>query len=344
MLGLVLAGAWLSQAWAQPSPTAQAAAEALFQEGRRLMVEGRHAEACPKLAESQRLDPGDGTLLMLAQCHELTGRTATAWVLYSEVAGNSRKERRPDRERLAQERLSRLAGKLSKLTLRTSPRAAALPGLVVRLDETPLGAASFGVPLPVDPGEHRLLATAPGHLAWWSTIRIEQTTSHEVSVPDLVEAPAAEPSASAPPAPASASAPPAAASAPAPAASSVALLGPVAGEARGGRGSRSFVTYTTLGLGAASSLVGAYLGLRSISRRDSADEICQARECSDARAVTLSQQSVRDGTLSTVFVGAGLLGLGAGAVLLLTAPPATAAGPSWGVRVAGPGVSVAGSF
>ena len=42
-----------------------AAAEALYREGRALMEKGDLDAACPKLAESQRLDPSSGTALNL---------------------------------------------------------------------------------------------------------------------------------------------------------------------------------------------------------------------------------------------------------------------------------------
>ena len=56
-----------------------AAAQALFDQGRDLMRQNKHAEACPKLAESNRLDPAIGTLFHLADCYEQSGRVASAW-------------------------------------------------------------------------------------------------------------------------------------------------------------------------------------------------------------------------------------------------------------------------
>src|SRR5215510_5077923 len=78
-----------------------ATAEALFTEGRKAFDAGRFAEACQKFAESQRLDPGAGTLINLAACREKTGEIALAWAAWKEALDNLRSDddRRPEVER-----------------------------------------------------------------------------------------------------------------------------------------------------------------------------------------------------------------------------------------------------
>ena len=69
--------------WAAPAAHADENADAvtsrtLFDEARRLMAEGKYAEACLELEQSQKLRSGIGTQFNLAECYEKTGRIASA--------------------------------------------------------------------------------------------------------------------------------------------------------------------------------------------------------------------------------------------------------------------------
>src|SRR4051794_40657418 len=57
------------EARAEGSPGDKVAAEALFDEGKLLAKAGKYSEACPKFAESLRLDTGIGIMLFLADCY-----------------------------------------------------------------------------------------------------------------------------------------------------------------------------------------------------------------------------------------------------------------------------------
>src|SRR5678815_2674366 len=77
---------------------------ALFDDAKRLMASGRAAEACPKLAESQRLDPGVGTLLNLGDCYDQTGKPSRAWATFREAEAAALREGQSDRVRYAKRR------------------------------------------------------------------------------------------------------------------------------------------------------------------------------------------------------------------------------------------------
>src|SRR5258708_37292521 len=79
----------MSTAHAQNDPVA---ARTLFDEGRKLLADGKYDAACPKLEESQRLDPGMGTLVNLAECWEHIGRTALAWARFHKGTDPARTE------------------------------------------------------------------------------------------------------------------------------------------------------------------------------------------------------------------------------------------------------------
>ena len=174
---------------AQPTSAETALAETLYKQGRELMAEGKYAEACPKFAESYRLDPVTGTLLNLATCHETQGRLATAWSEFNDAISAARRDGREDRVRYAQEHLAAIEPKLSRLTITVAPDAD-LEGLEITLNGSSIGRAALGVATPLDPGEHVITAGAPGKKEWSVTVKLETPgESKMVAVPALERAP-----------------------------------------------------------------------------------------------------------------------------------------------------------
>jgi hypothetical protein len=166
------------------------AADQLYDDAKKLMDEGKAAEACPKLEESMRLDPADGTELRLATCYEMIGRYATSWSLYRSALTKAKKANNAQRIEYATAHIAIVEPKRSKVTLVVAP-GANVPGLVVKLDEDTIGAAAFGSALPVDPGTHRVSVSAPGKNTWETKVEIgPEKTEKSVQIPQLEDAPA----------------------------------------------------------------------------------------------------------------------------------------------------------
>jgi hypothetical protein len=171
-LAAIVVLATSSVAQAEASQADKITARALFDEGRRLVGEGKHAEACPKFEESRRLDPGIGTMFNLADCLEATGKTASAWSVFLETAARLKAEGgAPEKEQAARKRAAALEPKLSKLKI-VVPESAQVDGLVVKRDGSPQGRGAWGVSIPVDPGVHVIEAVAPGRRRWVQSIEL----------------------------------------------------------------------------------------------------------------------------------------------------------------------------
>lgn len=176
------------------APSAQAAsgqeaatAEALFREAQSLLEAKNYDEACPKFQASQTLDPQLGTLLNLARCHEIAGKTASAWAEFLQAASIARRAGEDRREEVAQKHAEQLEERLVRIKLVVS-KEAQVEGLVVTLDEAVQSAASYGTPTPIDPGTLLLTVSAPGYDAWSEELRFDaEGVVTEVLIPVLIK-------------------------------------------------------------------------------------------------------------------------------------------------------------
>jgi len=136
-----------------------AAAEVLFEQGREALAKGDLETACSRFQASDRADPAAGARASLGACEERRGRVASAWEAFKAAL----KKLPPNDPRAAriQERIDALALRLPHLELVLAPEApadtiASEGGAVVG------SAATVGIPLPFDPGAHKLTFSAAG--------------------------------------------------------------------------------------------------------------------------------------------------------------------------------------
>jgi hypothetical protein len=170
-----------------------AAAKALFEEGQKLMDEKRYPEACAKFQASQRNLPKVGTLLNLADCFEKNNQTASAWATYGNAIALGRKQNRPEYEDFAKKKAAELEGRLVRLTIIVPP-SVRVPGMKIERDGLRVEEGEWGTDVPVDPGKHHIVVTAPKKLKWQTEVEVAADKSLSVNVPPLEDAPQAWPS------------------------------------------------------------------------------------------------------------------------------------------------------
>jgi hypothetical protein len=269
-----------------PDPAMLAAAEALFQEGKRALDEGNYALACPRLADSLQLDPAGGTALLLAICLEAQGKLASAWAAYNGALSLARRDHREDREKQARERIALLEPTMPRLRFRGGDVA----GAEVRLDSRLLPLSARELPLPVDPGPHELTATAPGYLTWSQAFTLGPGETRELEITPLVAPPPGLPAAPRPP-----------------------------------RASwHQPVGHGALGAAGAALGFGATFGVLAWRKATAADRVCPGTECLDSRAIDLTGQAKTASAIANVGIGLGLALGSFGAIVLLGAPSGAA--------------------
>jgi hypothetical protein len=155
---------WASTAAAQGSAQS-AAATAQFDKGRNLMKEKKYGEACAAFEQSQKLEAQFGTQFNLADCYGHMGKLASAWVTYKEL---SQRDTNDGRKKEAARRAKELDKRLPRLLLKAASPPAGLTVTMNGNDATSL----IGIDSPVDLGDYKIHAKAPGYTDFDSTAKI----------------------------------------------------------------------------------------------------------------------------------------------------------------------------
>jgi hypothetical protein len=282
----------------------RAAAEALFAKGRDAAKRGDLDAACGAFEESARLEPAPGTMWNLGDCEEKRGHIAASWQWFQEALTKlpAADERRP----LVQKRIAALEARVPTLNIRLA--ADAPSGTVVTRDSAELGAASLGVALPLEPGTHHVLVSAPGHDPNNQDVFLAEGARQELVVapgpvtqkaepPLAPPSPAATPTASPPPVPPRA-----------PARADTRTLGYVVG-----------------GVGVAGLVTGLTLGAVALGKSSTVHDDCTPSQgtCRTQSGVDAASSGSTFATASTVTFIIGAAAVGVGAYFILTSGPSS---------------------
>jgi hypothetical protein len=285
---------------------AAAAAEMLFQQGRDEMAKGNYESACGKLRQSDELDPALGTKLNLADCESKRGRLATAWELFKAV--EQKLDPSDPRFAIAKQKREAIEPQVPKVVISLAPGAP--PNTTVREGKAVMGSAVFGLALPLDPGEHQLLVTAPGRseakitvqLEPGKTSKVEVAPGAAVTVPQATQAPQAvgpavgKPTMQAPPTPPQ--------------------------KSGGGR----VLGYVFGGIGVAGLVVGSVAGMLTLDAKKTNDQHCNsANQTCDSTGRDAASAGRLYGALTTTGLAVGVVGVGLGSYFLLSNPKGSAA-------------------
>ena len=167
-----------------PARAQSAKAEALFNDGNRLMAEGKLAQACNAFEASNRIESGAGTLIRLGECREQNRQLASAWSAYKRALARVKD---PRKREFAAARVAALESRLSYLTMSVS-EASRIEGLTLARSGTSLEPVLWNRPQPVDGGDYVITARAPDHEDWQTTVHVAVMGARvSIEVPRLKE-------------------------------------------------------------------------------------------------------------------------------------------------------------
>ena len=286
-------------------------ADAAFKRGRELLKAGKFADACVEFEHSQKLDPALGTAFNIAQCSEKIGKLARALELYREMVAT---DTNADRKKVVSDAIPKLEARVPHLLVKV---ASSPPGfsltiqlLTSGLPPKPLEANKS---IEIDFGEYAIVAKATGAPDWTQNVRIDTEGKATTLEPPFGAKPIAT----------TITTPPKTATT-----TTTLVTDPVDEEPKDDpsppRSKRKLYGIIGMGVGGAALVGGAVFGVMARGKWNDAKDVCGGTTCTSMadqkEAQKLGDSARSKATMSTIFVGAGLVAAGVGVVLFVTAP------------------------
>jgi hypothetical protein len=235
-----------------------------------------------------------GRLVQAAEAYVRTVRTPM---------GDNAPDAFRDAVKEASEALAQLRPRIPKLTVSVTGIDRKDPALTVTIDGKPLAKALVGVGAPVNPGEHDVVATVSDgrHAEGKITLEESGTKTLELDVGPPPKGSGVKP---------------------APAASTTPASSKNDAKADTGTSSSQRTwAYVAMGAGVAGVGLGVATGLMATARHSSAEDACPDQKCPPGSSGMDDVDAFRTlRTVSTIGYIVGVVGVGAGATLWLTAP------------------------
>jgi hypothetical protein len=303
-LAFVLATLMLAPRAFSQSEEEVAGARSAATGGAKAFESGQYAQAIDLFSRAESLVHAPPHLLYLARSHAKLGHLVAAQEAYLKITREKLAGDAPDAFKDAQakarEELAALEPRIPSLTITLKGEGA--EGAVVTMDDVKVPAALVGVPHPVDPGQHELVASGNGVKSQPANVSLAEGAKQSV---ELTLEPA--PGATAPGEPA--------------AGGSESGAIDTGAAPSGGNGMR-IGAYVALGVGVVGLAAGTVFALSAKSKFNDADAICNLPNgaCPPNRQADV-QKLDDDGksakTLATVGFVVGGVGLATGVTLLI---------------------------
>ncbi len=338
LLPLVVAASLLPAAAFAQSDADKSTARDLGRQGEQALEAKDYKKAEDDFRRADALYHAPTLTLGLARAQAAQGKVVEAWENYHRIILDANTSS-PIFKRALDDANKEIAGVESRRA-RVTITVSGTDAPHVTLDDAAFRNEALGVERYVNPGTHSVKVTADGFNPVSRSFQVGEGGVQTVAI-----AMDRSSGAAAMPPPAGATTAPAGPSDTTGATTSPSSASADTGTAKSGGGTQRTLSYVAFGVGAVGLVVGGITGFMAIGKHGDLSNACPSGTCSPAQQSDIDSYHTL-GTISTVGVVVGVVGVAAGAVLLLTAPKQEAKpAAAWVSPYVGPGsVGAVGRF